>query len=405
MKATRYSASRQKACQPCSDAKAKCDRKAEMCSRCATRSLCCVYPSGSTPAVTQNTTNTGVEAEINILQTSSSKDISINKVFPDLSSTASVSSLPTDYPDPVDIPLDFSNVELICPINANDINMRWMRSYIPLPEQIPKAYSPATMSFIRKVLKSYSAVAVRSRGIPPFIHPLQMKVKSASPLATCLSLVRICDNLLPGSDEAVSGVLMREMQYLYMQRTTYDDMTLLSAFQAYLIYSMVLFFQLGRVTDSFLRQAVIALQELACSSSRQGLLCLAEQLPARPKWEAWIVTEAKRRTLYTMYLFDSVLSAQDGLPVYLGTELRGLPAPGSKTLWHAQSRQDWETLYDAHLEDWRGQSFRIDELWPVSATSDDTEVVKQRQRMDRWLENLDEFGIMIYAVTSSTHGD
>ncbi|KAF3087621.1 hypothetical protein TWF102_010459 [Orbilia oligospora] len=407
MKTTRYSSSRQKACQPCSNAKAKCDRKTEICSRCATRGLSCVYPS-STPVVAQNTTNTGGKPEINVQpQPSISKNISIDTILPDLSSTASVCSLPQDanVANPGNSPLDFSNLELVCPINADDINMRWMRSYIPLPEQIPKAYSTATVTFIRRVLKSYSAVAVRSRGIPPFIHPLQMTVKSASPLATCLSLVRICDNLLPGSDEAVAGVLMREMQYLYMQRTTYDDMTLLSAFQAYLIYSMVLFFQLGRVTDSFLRQAVIALQELACSSSRQGLLCVAEQLPTRPKWEAWIVTEAKRRSLYTMYLFDSVLSAQDGLPVYLGTELRGLFAPGSKTLWHAQSRQDWETVYNRHLVDWAGKGFQIDELWPITAALDDAEVVQRRTRMDRWLENLDEFGVMIYAVTSSTHGD
>ncbi|RVD82303.1 uncharacterized protein DFL_006733 [Arthrobotrys flagrans] len=403
MKTTRYSVSRQRACQSCSNAKAKCDRKAEICSRCATRGLSCVYPS-STPAVTQNITNATSEAEIN-LQTSDSKTIPIDNIFLDLSSTASVSSLPPGNPNPNIPTLDFSNLELICPINADDINMRWMRTYIPLPEQIPKVYSPATMTFIRRILKSYSAITVRSRGVPPFIHPLQMTVKSTSPLATCLSLVRICDNLLPGSDEAVAGVLMREMQYIYMQRTTYDDMTLLSAFQAYLIYSMVLFFQLGRATDSFLRQAVIALQELACSSSRHGLLCLAEQIPARPKWEAWIVTEAKRRTLYTMYLFDSVLSAQDGLPVYLGTELKGLPAPGSKTLWQAQARHDWETIYDLHLADWGGETFRIDMLWPVFAASDDAEVVKKRNRTDRWLENLDEFGTMIYAVTSSTHGD
>ncbi|KAK6345529.1 hypothetical protein TWF718_007441 [Orbilia javanica] len=260
------------------------------------------------------------------------------------------------------------------------------------------------MAFIRKTLNSYSSVVVRSRGIPPFIHPLQMTVKSASPLATCLSLARICDNLLPGSNEAVAGVLTREMQYLYMQRATYDDMALLCAFQAYLIYSMILFFQLERATDSFLRQAVIALQELACSTSRQGLLCLAETLPARPKWEAWIVTEAKRRTLFTMYLFDGVLSAQDGLPVYLGTELRGLPAPMNRTLWQARTRHDWENLYNLHLDDWGGENFCIDELWPVSEGFDDDKVVENRKRTDRWMENLDELGTMLYAVTSSTHG-
>ncbi len=44
------------------------------------------------------------------------------------------------------------------------------------------------------------------------------------------------------------------------------------------------------------------------------------------------MAEAKRRTLYTMYLFDNILSAQDGLPTFLSTELRGLAAPAEKSL-------------------------------------------------------------------------
>ncbi|KAK6360288.1 hypothetical protein TWF730_006436 [Orbilia blumenaviensis] len=281
--------------------------------------------------------------------------------------------------------------------------MRWMRSYIPLPEQITKAYSPATTNFIRRILKSYATSAIRGRGVPPFIHPLQISTKSASPLITCLSLVRVYEALLPGSEESVAGVLMREMQYLYTQRATYDEMMLLSAFQAYLLYSMVLFFQSSRPDDEFLRQAIITLQDLACSSSQQGLVCLDEQGCSRPKWEAWIVTEAKRRTLYTMYMFDSVLLAQDGLPVYLGSELRGLPAPENKTLWRAQTRDHWEAAYNLHLADWGGRPFRIDELWPISIASDNIEPAERRKRIDRWSENLDEFGMMVYAVTSSTH--
>jgi hypothetical protein len=259
--------------------------------------------------------------------------------------------------------------------------------------------------FVFRVLKSYASVVVRGRGVPPFLHGSQVTAESvAPPISTCLSLVRICDKSLPGSEEVATEVLKREMNNLYERYETYDDLSLIAAFQAYLIYSMVLFFRLNRGPDAFFRQAIINLQELACASARGGLVCMAEQQRARPKWETWIVAEAKRRTLYTMYFFDNVLSAQDGQPTYLGTELRGLPAPGSKFLWQATSQHDWETAYNSHVAEWADGEFHIDELWPIPAELTAADVTERRGRVDRWLEDVDEFGTMLYAVTSCTHG-
>ncbi|KAI1642548.1 MFS general substrate transporter [Daldinia loculata] len=325
MKATRYSTSRQKACQPCSTAKAKCDRKAG-----------CL--------------------------------------------------------------LDFSSLELFSPIDVDGISNRWLNTYIPIPGQKVKEYPASITAFIYRLLKSYATVAIRGRGVPPFVHPSQISVASTRPpLSTCLSLVRICENPLPGSESVAADVLQREMNNLYEQQGAYDDFTLLAAFQAYLIYSMVLFFKLNQVSGPFLRQAMMNLQELACSSSRNGLMCIAEEQRARPRWEAWIVVEAKRRALFTMYLFDSVLSTQDGLQTFLGTELRGLPASADKSLWRAQIRRDWETAYNIYLADWPEETFRIDELWPIPAGLDEPGLLERRNRVDRWLENVDEFGTMLYA--------
>ena len=50
-------------------------------------------------------------------------------------------------------------------------------------------------------------------------------------LSTCLSLVRICDKPLPGSEVAASEILEREMNTLFANRESYDDMSLLAAFQ------------------------------------------------------------------------------------------------------------------------------------------------------------------------------
>ena len=301
--------------------------------------------------------------------------------------------------------LDFSGLELLCPINADDISNRWLNPYIPVPEQKIKQYPAVITAFIYKILKSYATITVRGRGIPPFVHPSQMTAMSTRPpLATCLTLVRICENVLPGSDGVAADVLQREMISLYQQHPTYDAMTLLEAFQAYLIYSMVLFFTLSQCSNPFLRQAVVNLQDLACSSSRCGLICVAEQQRARPRWEAWIVTEAKRRTLFAMYLFDSLLSAQDNLPTFLGTELQGLPAPANKCLWRAQTRYEWETTYNVHLADWAEGGLNIDELWPSPPHLGEPGLLERRNRVEQWLENVDEFGTMLYAVTSCTHG-
>ncbi|KAI5458925.1 hypothetical protein BGZ63DRAFT_389922, partial [Mariannaea sp. PMI_226] len=254
------------------------------------------------------------------------------------------------------------------------------------------------------MLKSYAAMAVHGQQAPPFVHPMQLTATSESaPLSICFSLVRICDEPLPGSEVVAAEVVQREMNNIYEEHRTYDGVALLSAFQAYLIYCMVMYFRLSQEPNSFFRQAMMNLQELASSSSRCGLMCVAEQRRARPKWEAWIVVEAKRRTLFTMYLFDSLLLAQDGLPTYLGIELQGLPCPSSKALWIARARREWEASYNLYLTDWLEGDFRIDELWPAPPDIDESAIIDRTRRVDRWLEKLDEFGTMLFAVTSCTH--
>jgi hypothetical protein len=194
------------------------------------------------------------------------------------------------------------------------------------------------------------------------------------------------------------------MTRIFQQIGSYNDLSMLFAFQAYLIYSLVLFFQLNHGADPFLREAMMNLQELACSCSRQGLVCASEQLRTRPRWEAWTVAEAKRRTLFTMYLFDSVLATRDGLPTFIGTELRGLPAPAGRLLWKPDSQRAWEAEYNIYLAEWPTSSLQIEELWPLPQEMDLVGLGKQRQRVDHWLEDADEFGMMLYAVTSCTHG-
>jgi hypothetical protein len=438
----RYATSRQKACQQCSNAKAKCDRKERGCARCVQRGLSCTYLQTSSSGALDRDLTVNNDTEVHGPSSASNNLSVFDVLLPSLDSELSIRadthhlktgsgqtmhnsimadnfqtnitrshSPNTSYLSPtthvsgrMEV-LDFSSLELVCPINAGEISNRWLNAYIPITGQTIKAYPNSITSFIYRILKSYAAVAVHGRGSPPFVHSLQMTALATfPPLSTCFSLVRICERPLSGSEGVAAEVLQREMNNIYELRGTYDDMALLAAFQAYLIYAMVLFFRLSQASNPFLRQAMMNLQELACISSGRGLVCIAEQQRARPRWEPWIVAEAKRRTLYAMYLFDSVLSAQESLPAFLGTELEGLPAPSNKALWESPFRRDWETVYNMYLGEWTDGGLRIDELWPIPANLDERSLNERRNRVDNWLQGIDEFGTMLYAVTICTHG-
>ncbi|KAJ5092547.1 hypothetical protein NUU61_007417 [Penicillium alfredii] len=440
MKVSRYISSRQKSCQQCSNSKTKCDRKQGRCTRCTQRNLSCVYPrsnpsestrlessisdggtfvSTSRPdasfpgpnsdlSINAESTNPTLPEHIVDTQTIINDAGSVMSSIPSISTPESRllrhlgSSSLGEVPEKPDI-FNFSRLDLICPINVDDISNRWLNPYISGAEPAIKKYPATVTRFIYRVLKSYAAVAARGRATLPFIHPTQMK-EPRTHLATCLSLVRISVNPLPGSEDAAVIVLQREMENIAKEHTNYDDMSLLAAFQAYLIYTMILFFRLSQGTSPFFRGAMMTLQEVASLSSRRGLVCTADAAHTRPRWEEWIVAEAKRRTLYVMYLFDSVLSAHENLPTFLGTELRGLPAPSNKSLWQACSRSDWEKEYNIFLAEWTEKSLTIDELWPIPPELADVDIVRKRRRIDQWLENVDEFGTMIFAVTGCTHG-
>ncbi|RWQ97292.1 hypothetical protein C8Q69DRAFT_516096 [Paecilomyces variotii] len=400
MRSSRYSTSRQKACQQCTSAKARCERKYGhiRCTRCAQRGLPCAYPHANASERqrlnTRTNTDLGGEArpdspfslsdssligpESGLLAMNASNNDPRAQLLNTPSTTVRVFSSEDERPitattttvsDDEQNTMDFSGLDLVCPINADDIENRWIQMYIPIPGQTIKNYPIGVTGFAYDILKSYATVSINGRGALPFIHPKQIVAQpTGSPLTTCLSLVRICSNPLPGSTDAAATVLQREMHSLYELR------------------------------DGYFRGIMTNLQELACASARNGLVCAADQQRARPRWEEWIVAEAKRRTLYVMYLFDSILSTREGLPTFLGSELRGLPAPANRLLWQATTRYEWEREYNIHMAEWMEGSLTIDELWPTPAELGELGIERSR-----WLENLDEYGTMIYAITSCTH--
>ncbi|KAK8095957.1 hypothetical protein PG999_013979 [Apiospora kogelbergensis] len=402
----RYSVTRQKACYQCSSAKAKCDNNAAGCSRCTLRGLTCTYPvDAPTPASRSS-------------QRRARRTIDDDQIAPaalplDAAATPAVGGNEGDREEARD-QLDFSCLDLVCPINADDITTRWLHPYVPVPGQVTKDYHPRISDLIYRVLKSYANGVISGTKPPPFVHASQLQVPVPSPaLVNCLRIARMCDKSHPSSDNSLAAeILQKEMAKIGEQATlpAVADIDLLATFQAHIIYTMILFFHLyqsdgegEKLSLSVLRQAMMSLQDLAGTASRQGLVGRAAA--DRPRWEAWLVAEAKRRTLYVLYLFDNVLSRHEGLPTFLGTELRGLPAPAGGALWTASTRREWEARYDADLAQWSEDGgLRIDELWAVPPGLDEVGVARRRDRVDRWLVDVDAFGMMIYTVTSCTHG-
>ena len=161
----------------------------------------------------------------------------------------------------------------------------------------------------------------------------------------------------------------------------------------------MLFFGEASAAGSIEQDVVMKLQELAGDVAGKGTLCYAEIEGTRPNWESWIIASAKRRTLFATSLFDNLVNFTQGSPSFVAVELASLPAPASKILWTAQTRTSWNQAYNQQLGHSSDGELLISDLWPQSEAN--LEVLQPK--IDRWLSSVDEFGMMIYAVTSHTY--
>lgn len=411
----RLSTPRRKACGNCAEAKVRCDHKST-CSRCAHRGLDCSYPGRGvdrSPATHLGHGLGGSHPLDVTLQPSSPALLSVEGIDPKAqpllltpASTTAGSNAGHEIASPKSTgpagALVDHKHDLVCTVDVNEIRNRWLNTLIPVPEQRPKLYSPGTTAFIYRILKSYTAIAAEPNAHPPFVHDQQLL--EASALTRCISLARICAEQAAGNEEWLQSLLKEEMSKVLALVQSEDGFNLLASFQSYLLYCMILFFQFHAGHRSFLRQSVIELQEIACRSAAEGLVCKSELDSQRPAWSSWVLAEAKRRTLFTMYLFDNILCAEDGLPTFISKEVSGLPASASKRLWEAVSEIQFKIAYNSHLALWNSSGLSIDELWPMPPELSMGEVAVARKRVDQWLQTVDEYGTMLFAITISTHG-
>ncbi|KAF8169204.1 hypothetical protein K438DRAFT_1855850 [Mycena galopus ATCC 62051] len=358
---------RKKSCLQCSEAKARCSLQRPVCSRCQGRDLQCQWFTVNLP----DTVTVGSSSPASACE---SLDGPRPAVVEDL-------SYPTSPPT----------------LESVRIGSRWMDALVPPEGRIAKILSPQTVQFMSRVLKSYPKIILNE--LPPVVHPFQSAVPQQL-LVNCRTLLRMWENKAPGSELLVRETIRREMNRIFEEHPSYDHITLLSACQAYLLYSIHLFFCADADARAMINTTtMINLQELASSMSLTGLYS-PDAGPPPADWDSWILGEAKRRTLYTMYIFDHVFNDAQNATSYVGTELGHLALPSSKALWAAATQDDWKAEYERFVAEWPSEAPRLENLWP------ETEVImeERRERADRWIGSADEFGMFIFAVSSMIFG-
>ncbi|KAH8688978.1 hypothetical protein BGW36DRAFT_402045 [Talaromyces proteolyticus] len=417
---------RRKACSSCAKSKVRCSLEKPGCSRCRLTDRNCVYETTASTSEQPDSrlAQGGLEVEFGRLDY-----LNVSSFTGPLSASAALQTplSPSDAGAPSRSPVEntiwcpptqqsqgqsprrtprnnelhFGEIDLTPSSEADDIRARWIRPYFATTlerTEIQKVVLPYTIQFIKRILRTYPRNMLKDGHVPPIIHHTQVKGNEIPrTLANCYSIVRMWEHAVPGSEEMVMSTLRREMDRLASESPNQHDYDLLSAFQAYLIYSILMYFS---PRGDFSENTMVTLMDLAFRTSRNGLFCTAEIKRTKPTWESWIVAAAKRRTVFILYVFSSIYNADRLLPEFIADELRNVYVPGHKALWEADNRETWNKVYDQYLSDWEDGSLVISELWP----SPEKEEPKQRERIERWVQTVDEFGMTIFALCAHIHG-
>ncbi|OJJ03121.1 hypothetical protein ASPVEDRAFT_133782 [Aspergillus versicolor CBS 583.65] len=417
---------RRKACGNCARSKARCSLEKPACSRCRLTDRSCVYETAALASEQRNSglAQGGLQAEperlncprASFLLDSNSASTTLQTPV-SLSDASAPSWLPVGdticYPPSQQLhgqciegtvgnnELAFGDIDLTPTSEADKIRSRWLRPYFMTTLdriEIPKVVLPYTIQFIKRILRTYPRNMLEDGHLPPIIHQAQVKGSEVPrALANCYSLVRMWEHAVPGSEEVVMSTLRREMDRLSSESPDQHDYQLLCSFQAYLIYSILMYFS---PRGNFSENTMIALMDLAFRTSRNGLSCTAEIERTKPTWESWIVAAAKRRAVFILYVFSSIYNADRMLPDFIADELRTVYVPGHKALWEADNRETWNKVYYRYLSDWEDGSLVISELWAFPEKKEP----KRRERIERWVGTVDEFGMMMFALCAHIHG-
>lgn len=91
------------------------------------------------------------------------------------------------------------------------------------------------------MLRAYSFIPVNHATLLPVVNISQSRLRHLpTPLAACPNLTRLFQNMLVAQDFVTQDALGREVTRLHQEHSVYNEVNLLAAFQAYLIYSIII---------------------------------------------------------------------------------------------------------------------------------------------------------------------
>lgn len=306
--------------------------------------------------------------------------------------------------------------------DVNPIRDRWLYPVISAQTTTCNP-NKSTVQFYGQILKTYPQMTLVKDQLPPIIHPWQLSATDTVPvpLGNCFSLIRMWEGRSASSSQLIDETLKREMNRLFNEYRTYTDLDLLATLQALLLYAIMAFFSSAsssgelspgssaRASHLITPATITHLQQVAYRLTTTGTtLLLPSEHPASrtlPTWEDWITVSAKRRTILALYCFHCVFNCMNNLPTFPCDELKLIPAPAGKVLWSARDREGWERAYYAWWTRWSdipvggggrtggfmmGEMMRRRRRTPGDGGSD--------ERLQRWLSEVDEFGMMIMVV-------
>ena len=229
--------SRKKACQQCSVAKVRCDHKKPQCTRCESRRINnCDYAASQ-----RHSAQSVGQSELYVPRTYDTSEYAVSdrsmrlssQNTPNSNGSGFVISSPISLNGPENarstqtpgVPpniywptqaLNFGNIDLICMVDSTKIGNRWLGDFMSAFDRRVKNYPPSITLFISRVLKTYPTILLRAGYLPPFVHSSQMSgLELPTPLANCLSLVRMWDGQVRGSENMVREIVKNEMSRLY----------------------------------------------------------------------------------------------------------------------------------------------------------------------------------------------
>lgn len=173
-----------------------------------------------------------------------------------------------------------------------------------------------------------------------------------------------------------------------MQHRLYNQTDLLAALQASLIYSIMIYLDSNTTVKYAVPIVLGQLEEMAYHL----LINLWETHPSGTilDQQSWVTTSAAYRTVLAIYVFDCVICFLNHIPIYSCDELDFIPAPVCRRLWEARDYETWRDEYVNWLNIWKGTEVVMGELLNRVAES------YTHNRVEKWLSEADEFGMLIF---------